>query len=130
SGSAASRSAEFSVTKLWSQKLSGTRSSGSPRKAARTRSRLVIVASLDRIGVDRRADRARHGQRRRDEQEGVAAVGGAVGGQLLEEKDLAERQPHVAHRDHVERVAEGRQLGGLHLHRVVLALHGGDLLVV
>src|SRR5205085_8344215 len=95
--SSASPLAEFSATKLCSQKLSGTRSTGSPRRAARTRSRLVMAmdTSLQRVGVDRRADRALHGQRGRHQQKGVAPVGGAVGGQLLEEEDLAERQPHV-----------------------------------
>jgi glyoxylase-like metal-dependent hydrolase (beta-lactamase superfamily II) len=43
--SAARVSAEFSVAKLWSQRLTGTRSTGAPRKAAITRSRLVIVPS-------------------------------------------------------------------------------------
>src|SRR5882762_10468925 len=130
--SAASPAAEFSVTKLCSQKLSGTRSTRSPPRAASTRARLVMAmdTSLQRVGVDRRADRALHGQRRRHQQKGVAPVGGAVGGQLLEEEDLAERQPHVRDGHDVERIAKGRELGGPHLDRVVVAGHRRDLPVV
>src|SRR5262245_18365607 len=50
-------------------------------------------SSLDRVRVDRRADRAHHGQRRRDEQERVLSIRRAIRGQLLEVEDLAEREP-------------------------------------
>jgi uroporphyrinogen decarboxylase len=43
--SAARPAAEFSVAKLWSQKLSGTRSTGAPRSAAMVRSRPVMTGS-------------------------------------------------------------------------------------
>src|SRR5262245_55515860 len=57
-----------------------------------------LTASLDRLGVDRRAGAAGDEERRAAEEELVDAVLGAILGQLLEIEDIAHAQAHG--RDH------------------------------
>jgi len=54
------------------------------------------VPLLDRDGVGRGADPAGRVQRRGDEERLVNAVGGAVGGKVIEPPELAERHPELA----------------------------------
>src|SRR6185437_13283906 len=56
---------------------------------------------LDRQRIDRRADCAGDRNRRRDEQEFIDLVGGAVVRELLELEDLAHGHPHDRDRDPV-----------------------------
>src|SRR5215470_19794050 len=85
---------------------------------------------FQRVGIDGCAHGAGDGQGRRHEQEGVATVSRAVGGQLLEKEDLPQGETHIRNRHHVERIPEAGNLGRSHLHRVVVAANGGDLLRV
>src|SRR6185503_9401592 len=71
------------------------------RQAARGTMALIVISSFDRQRIDRRANRAGNRDCRRDEQEFVSLVGGAVVGQLLELEDLAHGHAHDRDRDPV-----------------------------
>src|SRR3954462_4342560 len=75
------------------------------RLAVRTMA-LIVISSFDGERIDRRADRAGDRDRRRDEQEFVGLVGGAVVGKLLELEDLAHGHAHDRDGDPVPRLID------------------------
>src|SRR5688572_7889626 len=82
---------------------------------------------LDGDRVDRRADRAGHGQGSGGEPEVVDAVDGAVGGQGVEVPHLAEEQADVRDRDLVQRLEGLVELVGPHLEAPGVGRDAGDL---
>src|SRR6478735_6900553 len=84
--------------------------------------------SEDGDGVERRADRPRDGERRRGEQEVVAAELGADMAEFVEVPHLADREAEVRDHDLVQRLEGGHvELVGPHLEAPRVGRDRGDL---
>src|SRR5688572_31060305 len=102
---------------------------------ARTMQNRCLMASpcptlLYREGIHRRAHRAGDRQRRRDEQELVALVLGAVARERGEVEDLAHRESHDRDRDPVPRLVGVLGLVRAHFRAPGIGGDAGDLLLV